>query len=169
MATAVEIERKFVIKIPDITEMRLQDNYTSSVIEQIYLKSARGITHRIRSRVFSDKTVYTETIKVRIDKMSASETESEISSERFLSLKENIAPDTRVLNKVRHTFCFCGHIFEIDVYPEWKRSCIMEVELLNRDEKIEFPPFVEIVAEVTGDKKYSNASMSRAFPDEIYL
>jgi CYTH domain-containing protein len=167
MATNVEIEKKFVIKTPDISEISRHSDYTVSEIEQIYLESPNGITRRIRSRRFSDKTIYTETVKVRIDKMSASETECEISEERFLSLKERIAKGTVAILKSRHTFSYLGHVFEIDVYPAWKNTCIMEVEMESREEKISFPPFIEIVADVTGEKRYSNASMSRSFPEEI--
>ena len=167
MATAVEIERKFVIKIPDTELLRLQNGYNSSEIVQIYLKSTAGITRRIRARKFAEKTEYTETVKARIDKMSVNETETVISAERFASLKELIAQGTVPISKVRHSFSFNSHVFEIDVYPEWKNTCIMEIELESRDEEIIFPSFISIVSEVTGDKRYSNAAMSRSFPEEL--
>ena len=167
MASAVEIERKFIIKIPDMAELSAKSDYTSSEIVQIYLKSAKGVTHRIRSRRFSDKTEYTETLKVRIDKMSVNESESEITEERFLVLKDSIAQGSEPITKVRHTFSFLGHVFEIDVYPAWKSTCIMEVELCSREEKVDFPEFITVLAEVTGDKRYSNAAMSHSFPEEI--
>ena len=43
----------------------------------------------------------------------------------------------------------------------------METELESREEEVEFPSFIEILREVTGDKAYSNAAMSRTFPAEI--
>ena len=43
----------------------------------------------------------------------------------------------------------------------------MEVTAGENDVKIAMPDFIEIVKEVTGDKKYSNASMSKEFPKEL--
>ena len=42
----------------------------------------------------------------------------------------------------------------------------METELENRESKVKIPDFLEILREVTGDKSYSNAAMSRDFPPE---
>lgn len=167
MPTNVEIEKKYVIAKPDISQLCMIPEYTYSEIEQIYLASPSGITHRIRSRRFPSGVKYTETVKVRIDKMSANETEREITQERYFELRENIAPESVPVIKERHTFPYGGHTFEIDVYPNWEKSCIMEVELSSRDEDAILPPFISVIAEVTGDKRYSNASMSRRFPEEL--
>jgi len=43
----------------------------------------------------------------------------------------------------------------------------METELPSEDTNTDIPPFIKIIKEVTGIKAYSNASMSRAFPNEI--
>ena len=51
--------------------------------------------------------------------------------------------------------------FEIDIYPEWQDQAIMEIELRTEDEEIRFPQGIEIIKEVTGDKGYSNYSLSR--------
>ena len=71
----VEIERKYIIEIPDFNLLAEASDYTVSEIEQIYLSSPSGITHRIRRRAFADRIEYTETKKVRIDKTSAYEDE----------------------------------------------------------------------------------------------
>ena len=167
MSTPVEIERKYVIRMPDISIMRAQTGYTVSEIHQTYLTSHAGVTHRVRMRVFPDKIVYTETKKVRIDAMSAYEDEREISEDEYLELIGCIAPDTHTLTKSRHTFTSYGQTFEVDIYPEWTRTCILETELSSRDETVTMPDFISVVKEVTGDKKYSNASMSREFPVEL--
>ena len=59
-----------------------------------------------------------------------------------------------------------GQLFEIDVYPAWKNTAIMETELDDREREVEIPTFIEIIREVTGYKAYSNASMSKSFPKE---
>ena len=163
----IEIERKYIIKLPDVEKMKREDGYTVSNITQIYINSPAGVTHRVRKRAYPDKTVYTETRKTRIDKMSVLEDEREITEEAFLSLSNNVKVGTRPVLKTRHTFRRGKTVVEIDVYPEWKTTCILETELIDREEKVAFPDFIEIVKEVTGEFEYSNASMAKSFPPEI--
>ena len=162
----IEIERKYIVRKPNESEISLADGYSRSEILQIYLNSPPGVTHRIRMRKFDNGTSYTETVKRRIDRISAYEDEHEISEEEFKLLRKNKKQRTRPVNKVRHTFSYLGKTFELDVYPHWRRTCIMEVELSDRSEPVALPPFIRVIKEVTGDKCYSNASMSREFPKE---
>lgn len=165
----IEIERKYIIKMPRFTLLSKEEKYTESEILQIYLKADDGVTRRIRRRLYPDRREYTETKKLRIDRMSATEIERQISEEEFTSFRESILEGTRPLSKTRHTFEYHGQLFEIDVYPEWRNTAIMETELESREQSVDFPPFIHILCEVTGDKRYSNASMSKAFPEEIDL
>ena len=167
MSTPLEIERKYVIRKPDISMLSSHEGYTVSQIDQTYLESAAHVTHRVRARRYLGRTVYTETRKVRIDKMSVYEDEREISESEYMALIANRAIDTVTLRKTRHTFIYLGQTFEIDIYPEWRETAILETELESRETVVAFPDFIEIVAEVTGEKKYSNASMSREFPTEL--
>ena len=167
MSTPIEIERKYVIKMPDVDTLAGQDNYTVSEIEQTYLESEPHVTHRVRKRVYDCKIVYTETKKVRIDDVSSFEDERQIDEREYTELLKSIKQGTRTLTKTRHTFVFSGQSFEVDIYPEWTKNCIMETELETRETVVAFPDFIKIVAEVTGDRRYSNAAMSREFPKEI--
>ena len=160
---------KYIIKIPDMEKMRSLSSYTNSDIEQIYLESDPGVTRRIRSRTSSLSTVYTKTVKRRIDSLSCLEDECEIDEDTYKSLSLEMKKDTSPVYKVRHTFVFNSQLFEVDIYPEWQRTCILETELPSRDTEIDFPDFVEIVRDVTGVKEYSNASMSRTFPKEAVI
>lgn len=166
MSEPIEIERKYIIELPDVGAMQGCEGYTKSEILQIYLKSERGVTHRIRRRAFESEIQYTETKKIRLDALSAIENEKAITKEEFELLQSNKAADTVPISKVRHTFVFLGQVFEVDVYPNWKKSCILETELSERNTEVTFPPFINIIKEVTGIKGYSNAQMSRSFPLE---
>lgn len=163
----VEIERKFVIAMPSLFLLSTLEGYSSSEIEQTYLNSDSGVTRRVRARKYQDRTVYTETKKVRIDKMSAHEDEREITKDEYDNLLLERIFDTVTLFKTRHTFVYRGRIFEVDIYPYWERTAILEVELDSRDMKIDMPAFIKVIAEVTGDIRYSNAAMSKEFPKEL--
>lgn len=165
--TGLEIERKFIIKMPDISLMSTRDEYTKSDILQIYITSLPGETHRVRKRAYADNILFFETRKIRIDNISSTEIEGEITEERFNELCKNILDGTLPIVKTRHTFLYDSHTFEIDVYPNWTRTAVMEIELNDREEQVMIPEFISIIKDVTGDKKYSNAAMSRSFPEEI--
>ena len=163
---AIEIERKYIIRKPSINVLSELDGYSVSEIIQTYIDAEQGITHRVRKRTCGESVKYTETKKIRIDKMSAHEFERELSESEYNSLAKNIKRGTKPINKARHTFIYKGQLFEIDVYPEWTNSCILETELESREVSVEFPDFIEIIEEVTGNHEYSNASMAKRFPKE---
>ena len=167
MSTPIEIERKFVIAMPDMSVLSAIDGYTVSDIDQTYLASAPHVTRRVRARRYRDRIVYTETKKVRIDRMSAFEDERRIDRTEYETLLGEIAPGTVTLHKTRHTLPWHGRTVEIDVYPNWQRSCVLEVELESENEELVLPDFIKVIREVTGDKRYSNVAMSREFPEEL--
>ena len=167
MSIPVEIERKYVIAIPPRELLESLEGYSESDIDQTYLTAPEGVTRRVRARRFADRTVYTETKKVRIDKLSSFEDERELEREEYESLLSEIKTGTVTIKKTRVTFKHRERIFEVDIYPNWLRSCILEVELPSRNEVVELPDFIQLIAEVTGDKRYSNAAMSREFPKEL--
>lgn len=169
MQNHIEIEKKYIIEKPDPEVLWRTEGCKSTKIVQIYLESPIGKTHRIRKRTDDGVSVYTETVKVRIDRMSAFEDEREITEERFVELSAKIKQGTRPIEKTRVSFPYRGRVIELDFYPEWKRTCIMEIELEKRDGETEIPPFIRILRDVTGERAYSNASMSHAFPKEEEL
>ena len=167
MSTPVEIERKYVILKPDFAALERKYEVGASEIWQTYLTSDAGVTRRVRKRVYSDRVSYTLTEKRRIDAISSLEDEREISEGEYEALLGEIRSGTRTLRKTRRVVRVGKVDFEIDEYPEWVRTCIMETELESRDEQVVMPDFVKIIAEVSGVKAYTNAAMSARFPEEL--
>ena len=165
----LEIERKYIIEMPDVGTLSSMPEYTESRITQIYLASSAGVTHRIRRREYESACEYTETLKIRLSKTACNESEGEIDKSRFDELSLKIKESTRPIAKTRHTFAYLGFTVEIDVYPEWEKTAIMEIELDSEDLTPAIPPFIRIVRDVTGIREYSNAAMSHAFPTEDHL
>ncbi len=166
MSVPTETERKFVILKPDFKRLSECDSYTVSKITQIYLATRDGVTHRVRSREYPDFTVYTETKKTRISRMSVLEDEHEITREDFIKKSALIDKGLSPVKKIRHTVRYGNLTLEIDVYDSWERCCILEVELPCEDTTISLPDYIKVVCEVTGVKSYSNHSMARYFPPE---
>ena len=166
MPKGIEIERKYIIHMPDVESLSAFRAYTKSQITQTYLRTDDGSTLRVRRREYADRTVLTETRKIRIDRISVREIEREISPEEYEELLCLAREDAAPLTKTRYTFEYMGHTVEIDVYPQWQSFAIMEVELESADEEIEFPNLIRIFTEVTGERAYSNAAMAERFPPE---
>ena len=163
----LEIERKFVIKKPDIPGTSELPDFSESRITQTYLLSEVGVTHRVRAREKNGDTVYTECEKRRLSVATSIEDEREITEDEYQSLLSLRDPSATTIEKRRVTFSYSGRLFEVDIYPAWEKTCIMEVELPSEDAVVDFPPFITLVKEVTGDKRYSNAGMARHFPEEL--
>lgn len=156
----IETERKYIVKLPSLELLRGCQGFTESNITQIYISDTE-LTHRVRRREYADGRVeYTENTKRRIDRMSSVESERKISEAEYSALALRIEAGSVPLIKIRRTVSYRGLVFEFDFYPHWQRSCVMEVELPFAEKEIEMPPFVEVIAEVTGIKKYSNHSMA---------
>lgn len=162
----LEIERKYIVLMPSESAMRGMPDFDESEIEQIYLPTEPGITRRIRRRAWAEKTRYYFTEKRRVDNMSAEEREWEIGADEYASLSGSMMLGTRPVRKRRCTFMYAGQLFEVDIYPDWHATAIMETELPDRDSTVSMPDFLRIVREVTGLHEYSNAAMSVRFPAE---
>ncbi len=162
----IETERKFIIMKPDTDVMRTYPDYTVSEITQTYLSGAPGVTERVRRRRYADRVEYTHTSKVRISHASSIEDERTVTEDEYLKLLERMKPGTRPVVKTRHTLRRGELTYEIDVYPEWESSCIMECELRDEESNVPIPPFITVLREVTGIREYSNAAFATEFPKE---
>lgn len=158
-----EIERKYLIRYPDV---RMLDEYADkSEITQTYLISPiQGESARVRKRGLDGAYTYTHTQKKRISDIRRIEQERILSEEEYEELLKTADPKRSVIHKLRYCLPFMDQMFEIDLYPFWKDRAVMEIELGDEEQEITFPPFLEILAEVTSDKRYTNASLAKQIP-----
>lgn len=88
------------------------------------------------------------------------ETEFEISKDKFEKLKEKQDPTKNTVYKTRLTFEFKNQIFELDIFHKnLEGLIILELELKDTEQEVELPE-LNIVKEVTKDKKYSNYNLA---------
>ncbi len=163
---AVETERKFIIEKPSLSILALQEGYFSAEIKQSYLETDKNETRRVREYIRDNTPKYFETTKRRISPISAVEAEREIGKAEYEALLKELKKGSRTITKTRHSFPYRERIIEIDVYPEWKKHAIMEIELADEREEINVPDFIKIHQEVSGKREYSNASLAMNFLDE---
>ena len=163
----MEIERKFLIKYPDLDMLDNLPNCTNVDIIQTYLISnqADAIT-RIRQRGRDGHYVFTETTKRHISDTIRVETEKRISQAEYLVLLMNADTELKQIRKIRYCLSHNSQYFEIDIYPFWDKQAILEVELSDENQAIDFPAFIDIIREVTSDTRYANHSLAQDIPKE---
>ena len=157
----VEIERRFLLKrAPDFRNSILRQS-EKLFIEQLYLNSVDTPGARIRERRSRDSSIYTKTWKRGFD-LSRRETDETISPTEYIRLWRFINPDTQVIRKYRYCFLYKNQYFELDRFLEPRRGLwILEIELMEENEPVDLPPFLDIEKEVTGDSAYSNYEISK--------
>ena len=163
----VEIERKYLIGMPDPAALSALSGCVVSEIEQTYLPDpAPGVTERIRLRRFPDRVEYTHTVKIRLSEVEAKEIEETVGEETYRELLSRRDPALQTVKKTRYAFPIDEQIYEVDVYPFWERTAILETELKDASLHAEIPPFLSVIREVTGESAYTNRSLAKRIPAE---
>lgn len=167
----LEIERKFLLsKRPDFRNsiLRRAEHF---FIEQMYLVDGISRIRKRRSmgygrgRSQGDSTSYYLTRKVEIAPMVRREEEEVIPYTQYEHSTSLRDPNTWVTKKNRYCFIYKNQYFELDVLisPEWARGMwLLEVELLDVNDLVELPPFLEIEKEVTDDPTYSGYEIAKS-------
>lgn len=150
----IELEKKYLIEYPILNQF---DKYKpfKAEIEQIYLLSDIG-SHRIRKRGTNGNFAYFETVKIRIDNEKCYEHKSIISKEKYDELKKLANPTKLPIIKDRYCFLYDGQYFEMDVYPFWHDKAVIELEITSKNQEINLPPEIQVIKDVSKDKKYKN-------------
>lgn len=158
----LEIERKYLIRFPDISVLCKQDGYSLSDISQLYLESNKEhCTMRIRKRCTDSSCKYILTYKKHITGMVREEYEEEISEDEYKRLKLNRKNGFSEIEKKRICFLYSGKLFELDIFPFWSDRAFLEIELTSENEEFQLPPFIQIIKEVTDDSRYTNYSLAQ--------
>ena len=156
-----EIERKYLIRYPDIALLQAQKGVEQWEIVQIYLTvPGPGETRRIRQVVRNGEIRYYKTFKRRLSSLSCEEDEGEIDQLEYIRLSQEGEPSCKPLGKTRYRIPYQGHLLEFDIYPFWKDRAIMEIELEREDEGAAIPDYVRIIRDVSADPAYKNRSLA---------
>jgi len=161
-----EIERKYLISYPDIKKLENMDNCTKVEITQTYLKSEDGKERRVRARGIDGDYIYYLTEKQEISPIKRVEIERRLTQDEYLKYLMEADNKLHTIKKTRYCLTENNKYFEIDIFPEWKKQAIMEIELSDELEKIEIPNFINVIKEVTLDEKYKNYNMANSMPKE---
>ena len=158
-----EIERKFLIRMPDLDFLHAEGDM--SHIVQTYLKRDEG-SERVRKRGREGEYTFTHTLKKRLSDMRRIEQEREISVDEYDRLRLLADPDMSVIYKDRYCVNYMGQLLEIDVFPFYSDRAFLEIELSDEAQQIFIPPWLEVIKEVTEDKRYTNAALAKCIPED---
>lgn len=169
MGAPLEIERKYLIRMPDAAMLAAMPSTRAFAMTQTYLLAPRGISRRVRKRVEGENTVYILTEKQRISDLTAIEEEREISASEYGLLLSDADPAATPIEKIRYAVPYGEYTLEIDIYPFWSDTAILEIELSSEDEEPPVPPFLSVLCEVTNDSRFKNAALARNGADRTLL
>ena len=162
-----EIERKYIIDIPNIKELEKLPNCTKVDITQTYLKSDDDTERRVRARGIDGNYVYYLTEKRTINSLKRVEVERKLEPNEYIKLLMEADTNLKPIHKTRYCLTENNQYFEIDIYPQWDKQAIMEIELSSEDDIVKTPEFINIIKEVTEDENYKNYNMAHEMPKQL--
>ena len=152
-----EIERKFLIRYPNLEWLESLPNCQRVPIVQYYLRSDPDREIRIRQRGKLGEAIFTFTEKAIEGTRKSLVRQRRLTEREFEMLLLQADPKMREISKTRYCLTYEGQYFEIDIFPCWDDQAIAEIELSRADVPVVFPPEIEVIREVTGDPTYRNA------------
>ena len=163
----LEIERKFLIRMPAVADLLREDGVRVWHIEQTYLTAPQGLSRRVRAIGEGDTVRYIYTEKRRVSAAVAHEYEHALTKEAYDALLRERDEARKTVKKTRYVIpCRDGHVAEVDIYAFWDDRATVEVELAAEDETFVLPACLSVVREITADKRYKNAALARELPDD---
>lgn len=154
----LEIERKFLVKKPDESELTKYPLCDFVDITQAYVNK-NGKRFRVRERGKGGDFIYIKTEKIKITEMKRIEKESRITKEQYLKYIKG----EKALCKRRWLILYNEKCFELDLFPFWEDRALLEIELKNETENFELPPFLSVIKEVTQDRTYRNSVLAKIY------
>lgn len=152
----IEEERKYIVEligeVPDCIE---------SDITQTYLVADPDCEVRLRRRGWNGKYVNVHLTKKKISDKEELVTERQVNNNLYRSLLQQADPYRSTIKKMRKSFIWKGQFFELDTYLEpISNLMILETKGIARHEDVKFPPFIKVVEDITGNKKYYNYTLA---------
>ena len=166
MGAPLEMERKFLIRMPDPACLSGAERWD---IVQTYLnpKGDEG-SRRVRRAACGDSVRFTHTAKTRLTAVTCVEEETTLTLPDYEACLREAREDSLPVAKTRYRIPHAGRILEIDIYPFWQDTAVLEVELASEDEALSLPAWVEVLREVTAEKLYKNTTIAKwlkKYPD----
>lgn len=161
----LEIERKFLIAYPDLSYLASLPNCRKVDIRQTYLREQNDEHVRVRARGEAGSYTYFKTTKRTLTDMTRIEVEQRLTEAEYNELLGDADPERRPIEKTRWCLTWDEQYFEIDVFPFWDDKAFLEIELKSESQEVRLPPWIHVIKEVTGDRRYNNSALAKELPE----
>lgn len=152
----IQDERKYIVELTG----ELPDTIDSE-ITQTYLVAEPGCEVRLRRRNWNGKIVNVHKTKKRLSDSEMIETERQVSNPLYESLLQQADPYRQTIHKHRKSFIWRGQHYELDTYTgPLQGLLILEVKGVFDREQVNFPPFIRVKEDITGNKNYYNYNLA---------
>ena len=133
-----------------------------SDITQTYLVAEPGCEIRLRRRQWSGgKVVNVHRSKKAVSDTEKIETERQVDNNLYEQMLQQADPYRQTIRKRRQSFIWKGQHFEIDTFLEPVNDLvILQSKGIAEQESVNFPPFVKVLEDVTGNNQYCNYNIA---------
>ena len=150
------VERVYLVevtgKLPECIE---------SEISQTYLVADPDCIVRLRRRDWNGEVVNIHKTQRHVSTHEVLETERQVSNALYESLLQQADPYRATIRKRRRSFIWKGQYFELDTFHEpVDNLTLLETKGIDQQEDVNFPPFIKVVKEVTGNPQYYNYNIA---------
>ena len=132
-----------------------------SEITQTYLVADPDCEVRLRRRSWGGEVVNVHKTKKRVSASEVLETERQVSNALYESLLQQADPYRSTIRKTRRSFIWKGQYFEIDFFhAPVDNLMILQTKGVDEQEDVNFPPFIKVIKDITGNKEYYNYNIA---------
>ena len=152
----IEDERTYIVELTG----QLPESIESE-ITQTYLVADPDCEIRLRRRDWGGEVVNVHKTKKRISSTEVLETERQVSNALYESLLQQADPYRATIRKTRRSFIWRGQFFQIDTFHEPVNNLVLlETKGVAQQESVNFPPFIRVIEDVTGNPQYYNYNIA---------
>ena len=154
-----DIERKFLVEMPDLAALNQLPGCRRVEIEQAYLPTANDERLRVRKWVEDGREIFYKTRRRRLNGRRI-EVEERLTQRSYKELLEEAGDSLELLHKSRYTIPFDGHLFQLDLYRFWQDRALVKLELNEENAELRLPPQLKLIREVTGEREYKDYTLA---------
>ena len=152
----IEDERTYIVELTG----QLPESIESE-ITQTYLVADPDCEIRLRRRDWGGEVVNVHKTKKRISATEVLETERQVTNALYESLLQQADPYRATIRKTRRSFIWRGQFFQIDTFHEPINNLVLlETKGVAQQECVNFPPFIRVIEDVTGNSQYYNYNIA---------
>jgi len=134
---------------------------SESIITQTYLVAEPGCEVRLRRREWNGKVINVHRTTKHISGDQVIETERQVNNNLYEQMLQQADPYRVTIRKRRKSLIWKGQFFQIDTFIQPVSHLVMlETKGVAEHETVNFPPFIKVLEDVTGNSRYYNYNIA---------